>query len=66
MKSLVITPRTQEESKLINSLLKQLGITPSKISAEEMEDLTLAKLMSKVDKSKKVTKDEIFQKLNGK
>jgi hypothetical protein len=66
MKSLVITPRTQEESKLINSLLKQLGITPSKISVEEMEDLTLAKLMSKVDKSKKVTKDEIFQKLNGK
>jgi len=66
MKSLVITPRTQEEFKLINSLLKQLGITPSKISVEEMEDLTIAKLMHKVDRTKKVSKAEIFQKLNGK
>jgi hypothetical protein len=66
MKSLVITPRSQEEFKLINSLLKQLGLTASKISVEEMEDLTLSKLMLKVDKTKLVSKDEIFRKLNSK
>ena len=66
MKSLVITPRSQEEFKLINSLLKQLGLTASKISVEEMEDLTLSKLMQKVDKTKLVSKDEIFKKLNSK
>jgi hypothetical protein len=66
MKSLVITPRSQEEFKLINSLLKQLGLTASKISVEEMEDLTLSKLMLKVNKTKLVSKDEIFRKLNSK
>lgn len=62
MKSLIITPKNKKELKLINLLVKQLGIKHSKISLKQLEDFTLAKLMQEVDRTKKVSKEEVFHK----
>jgi len=63
MKAMVITPKNQSEFKFINDLLKKLGISSATMTDEELEDIGLSKLLKAVDKSKKVSKKSIMQKL---
>jgi hypothetical protein len=63
MKSLVITPRDKSELKLLNDLLEKLGIAVSSLTAEEMEDLGLSKMMKTVDRKNTVSKNSILRKL---
>ncbi len=60
---MVITPKNPSEFKFINDLLKKLGISSATMTEEELEDLGLSKLLKSVDKSKKVSKSSILQKL---
>jgi hypothetical protein len=63
MKAMVITPKSQTEFKFINDLLKKLGISSATITEEELEDTGLSKMLKAVDKTKKVSKENIMQKL---
>lgn len=63
MKAMVITPKSQTEFKFINDLLKKLGISSATMTEEELEDAGLSKMLKTIDKTKKVSKDIIMQKL---
>ncbi len=63
MKAMVITPRSETEFKFINDLLKKLGITTSTMTAEELEDIGLSKMLKAVYKTKKVSRETILLKL---
>ena len=63
MKAMVITPRSQTEFKFINDLLKKLGISSATMTEEELEDVGLSKMLKAVDKTKKVSRESIMQKL---
>ena len=63
MKAMVITPRSQTEFKFINDLLKKLGILTATMTEEELEDVGLSKMLKAVDKTKKVSRESIMQKL---
>jgi len=63
MKAVIIKPKSASELKFINDLLKKLGVSSSTVSKEDIEDIGLLKLMRGVDKSKKVNKDSIINKL---
>ncbi|MFN5347691.1 MAG: hypothetical protein ACK44N_09775, partial [Bacteroidota bacterium] len=63
MKAVIIKPKSATELKFINDLLKKLGVNSSTVSKEDVEDIGLSKLMRGVDKSKKVSKDSIINKL---
>ncbi len=63
MKAMVITPKSQTEFRFINDLLKKLGISASTMTEEELEDIGLSKMLKAVDKTKKVSKESIMQKL---
>ena len=63
MKAMVITPKSQDEFKFLNDLLKKLGISSATMTEVELEDLGLSKLLKAVDKTKKVSKESIMQKL---
>ena len=63
MKSLVITPKSENEFKFLSDLLKKLGVEASTLSEDELEDVGISKLMKSVDKTKKVSRNEIFKKL---
>ncbi|MBP9067937.1 MAG: hypothetical protein KBG47_00410 [Bacteroidia bacterium] len=63
MKGMVITAKTQTEYKFLTDLLKKLGITSSMVSEEDLEDLGLSKMLKSVNKSKKVSREGIMQKL---
>ncbi len=60
---MVITPKSQTEFKFINDLLKKLGIVTATMTEEELEDIGLSKMLKAVDKTKKVSKESIMQKL---
>ena len=63
MKSMVLIPRSETKFKFIRDLLKKLGITNSIVTAEELEDIGLSKILKAVDKTKKVSKETILLKL---
>lgn len=63
---MVITPKNPREFKFLSDLLKKLDILSSTMTEEEVEDLGLSKLLKKVDKTKKVSKESILRKLNPK
>lgn len=60
---MVITPKNPSEFKFISYLLKKLGISSATMTEEELEDMGLSKLLKSVDKSKKVSRSSILQKL---
>ena len=63
MKALVIKPKNNNEFKFVADLLKKLGIGSSFLTAEELEDIGMSKLMRGVNKFKKVSRAEVMKKL---
>ena len=63
MKAMVITPNNQNEYRFLKGLLKKLGITSATMTEEELEDLGLSRMMKDADKSKKVSKESVMNKL---
>lgn len=63
MKSIVITPKDARELKFVSELLKKLGINSRVLNEEEKEDIGMSVLMEEVDRSSKVSKEEIMKKL---
>jgi hypothetical protein len=66
MKALVIQPKTSSEYKFLSGLLSKLGVKSTDLSTEEIEDLGMSRLLRNVDRSKKVSKDEMMKILNAK
>ena len=64
MKSIVITPKDAHELKFVSELLKKLGINSRVLNEEEQEDVGMSILMEEVDRSSKVSKEDIMKKLN--
>lgn len=62
-KAIIITPKDQEEEKLLQQLIKRMGLSGRILSEEEMEDAGLALAMSKVDRTKVANKERVMRKL---
>ena len=63
MKALVIKPKNDNEFKFVADLLKKLGIGSSFLTAEDIEDIGMSKLIRGVNKSKKVSRVDVMKKL---
>ena len=63
MKAIVVTPKSDNEFKFVADLLKKLGIGTSTLTKSEIEDIGMLKLMNNVDKSRRVSRNEIMKKL---
>ncbi|HEY8928784.1 MAG TPA: hypothetical protein VIM55_06320 [Mucilaginibacter sp.] len=63
MESIIINPKTKNEAKFITALLEKMNISSKVITDEEKEDMGLLKLMEEVDRSDKVSFEEVMQKL---
>ena len=64
MESIVISPKTKHEAKLITDLLEKMNISSKVITEEEKEDMGLLLMMKEVDRNDKVSLDEVMEKLN--
>jgi len=64
MESIVITPKSKDEAKIITDLLAKMNIDSKVISDEEKEDMGLLLMMKEADRNEKVSREEIMRKLN--
>jgi hypothetical protein len=64
MESIVINPKTKDEAKLITDLLHKMNIQLRIITEEDKEDLGLLSMMKEVDRTDKVSYEEVMRKLN--
>ena len=63
MTTLVITPKTTTERKMVEKLMHSLGIGIRSLTDEEKEDMGLALLLKQADRTKKVSRDSVMKKL---
>lgn len=63
MESLLITPKNKVEQKLLSDLLTKMNIKVSVLSDEDRESLGMAALLKEADRSKRVSRETILQKL---
>lgn len=64
MESIVINPKTKDEAKFITDLLAKMNIASKVITEEEKEDMGLLAMMKEVDRSDKVSYEEVIKKLS--
>ena len=64
MESIVISPKTKDEAKIIHDLLAKMNISSKIITEEEKEDLGLLLMMKEADRNDKVSYEEVIKKLN--
>lgn len=63
MKSILINPKDEEEFELISNLLIKMNIPANVLSNEEKEDLGLGILMKEADRTQKVSRESILEKI---
>ena len=64
MESIIISPKTQDEVKIIQDLLDKMNISSTIITDEEKEDMGLLAMMKEVDRNDKVSRVAVIKKLN--
>jgi hypothetical protein len=65
MKTLVIQLKDDAEMQLISGLLKKMRIQSKVLTTEDMEDIGMGEMMLKVDRSEKVSRELVMNKLKG-
>lgn len=65
MKTIVIQLEDDADVQLISGLLKKMRIRSKVLTSDEMEDVGLGEMMLKVDRSEKVSREQIMNKLSG-
>ena len=63
MEALIVSFKDKTELKLVSDLLKKMKIEAKVLSEEEREDMGMAKLMRKVDRTQKVSRTQVMAKL---
>ncbi|MDD3740268.1 MAG: hypothetical protein PHH30_03425 [Bacteroidales bacterium] len=66
MATIIIDIKDNAELKLLSEMLKKMRISMKLLSVEDREDLGLAKLMKEADKTKKVSRSKVMEKLGRK
>ena len=66
MKTMMIQLKDDAEEQLISGLLKKMGIQSNVLTIVDIEDIGLGEMMLKVDRSKKVSRELVMNKLHGK
>lgn len=64
MKALVIKPKSKSEFKFVSKLLKKPGVGSFILSAEELEEIGMSKLLRAADKTKKISRAQVVKKLS--
>jgi hypothetical protein len=66
METLIVTVKDKDELHLVSTMLKKMRITAKTLTEEDREELGLSKLMKQVDRSEKVSREEVMKTLQGK
>ena len=62
-KPIVIKPRDKQEESLLLQLIERMGLDARVLDMEELEDIGMSIILSKVDRSKKADTARVLRKL---
>jgi hypothetical protein len=65
MDSLLVLPKDKNEFQIIADFLSKMGITSAILTEDAIEDLGMIALMKEADRTKKVSREAVMQKLRG-
>ncbi|HEX7583122.1 MAG TPA: hypothetical protein VF373_00425 [Prolixibacteraceae bacterium] len=63
MKTMVIKLKDEAELLLLSGMLKKMRIQSKVLTDEELEDIGMGELMLKVNRSEKVSREQVMNKL---
>jgi len=63
MDTIIVTPNNLEDFEFVIDLFSKMNIKAKILSSEEKEDILLGEMMKECDRSKKVSRESIMQKL---
>ena len=63
METILITVKDKSEKEFISDLLRRMKIESKVLSLEEKEDFAFGEIMSKIDRTQKVSRDKVMAKL---
>jgi len=63
MDTILVKPNNLEDFEFVIDLFSKMNIKTKILSAEEKEDILLGEMMKECDRSKKVSRESIMQKL---
>jgi hypothetical protein len=66
MESFIVSAKDEAEFIFLSDLFKKMKIKAKVFTDEEKEDFALGEMMSKIDRSKKVSREKIMAKLQAK
>ncbi len=66
MDALLIIPKDKTEMLFISELLKKIKVDTKILTVDQKEYLGLVQLMKKVDRTQKVSRDKVMNKLSSK
>ena len=66
MEAILIQPKNKTEFKFLAAMLKKLNVNIKTLDIDEKEDLGLIELMKQADRSQKVSREEVMEKLTKK
>ncbi|MGE5393678.1 MAG: hypothetical protein ACM3P1_02985 [Candidatus Saccharibacteria bacterium] len=65
MKTMVIQLKDDADVQLISGMLKKMRIRSKMLTSDDLEDMGLGEMMLKVDRSEKVSREMVMNKLGG-
>ena len=65
METLIVTLKDKHEMQLVSDVLKKMRINAKQLTNEEREDIGLSKLMKQVNRSEKVSREQVMKSLSG-
>jgi hypothetical protein len=63
MDTFLVTPKNEQELQLLTDVFHKMKIKTKLLSLEDKEDFGLAELMKEADRTQKISRELIFQKL---
>ena len=63
MEAILIKVKDKSERDFISDLLKRMKIDSKVLNLEEKEDIAFGEMMSKIDRTQKVSRDKVMAKL---
>jgi hypothetical protein len=66
MNTIIVQPKTKAEMQLVSEMLRKMRITSKIINDQEREELGLGLLMKQANRTEKVSRDKVMEKLSGK
>jgi hypothetical protein len=63
METIIVSVKDKAELKFVSEMLKKMNIATKVLSDDEMEDLGMIKLLKRVNRNEKVSREKVMAKL---